>query len=205
MNKPFAVQGMNVVSPKGKALWCKVTEPDRKFDPEGTLSTTLILDPNEPDVQAFIERLEALQDQAFEETKETLGAKASQVRKRPFYVDHTDQDGNQTGNIVFKFALKNVDARKSQGRTSEIVVVDSHKQPVKPVPLVGNDSVVRVAAFVYPYYMAVSKEIGLSFMWTKMQIIELNEYAGKSDDFEDEDGFAATPVASTPVNDEEDF
>lgn len=205
MNKPFAVQGMNVVSPKGKALWCKVTEPDRKFDPEGTLSTSLVLDPNEPDVQAFIEKLEALQDQAFEETKETLGAKASQVRKRPFYVDHTDQEGNPTGNIVFKFALKNVDARKAQGRASEIVVVDSHKQAVNPVPLVGNDSLVRVASFVYPYYMAVSKEIGISFMWTKMQIIELVEYAGKSDDFDDEDGFAAAPVVASTTPDEEDF
>ena len=77
MNKPFAVTGATFVSPKGKALWCKVTEPDRKFDPEGTLSTSLVLNPESPDVKAFIESLEELQDKAYTETVESLGAKGS--------------------------------------------------------------------------------------------------------------------------------
>lgn len=206
MNKPFAVSGINVVSPKGKALWCKVTEPDRKFDPEGTLSTTLVVDPNSPDVKAFIERLEELQDQAYNETVESLGAKGSQVRKRPIFVDHVDQNGNQTGNIVFKFALKNVDARAKKGQQHSIQVVDAQKQAVNPVPLVGNDSVIRVASYVYPYYMAMSKEIGLSMMWTKMQIIDLVEYSGGASggDFDEEDGFTAKAETSDSFG-EDDF
>lgn len=194
MNKPFAVSGMNVVSPKGKAVWCKVTEPDRKFDPEGTLSTDLVLDPNTPDVKAFIERLEALQDKAFDETQESLGAKGKQVVKRGFYSDEYDQDGNATGNIVFKFKLKNVDARREKGQQHEIQVVDSNKQRVSPVPLVGNGSTIRVASYVYPYYMASTKQVGLSMLWSKMQIIDLVEYSGGKggDDFDTEDGFAAS-------------
>lgn len=202
-NKPFAVGGMNVVSPKGKALWCKVNEPDRKFDSEGTLSTQLVCDPNDPAVQKFIERLETLQDTAFAESVETLGeAKGKQIRKRLLYTDHCDQDGNPTGNIVFKFALKGVDKRASQGKPSTIAVVDAHKQAVNPVPNVGNDSEIRVGAFVYPYYMAMSKEIGLSMMWTKMQIIDLVEYGGGSggSDFDEEEGFATVATSA-----DEDF
>lgn len=202
MNKPFAVTGATFVSPKGKALWCKVTEPDRKFDPEGTLSTSLVLNPESPDVKAFIESLEELQDKAYTETVESLGAKGSQVRKRPIYTAHVDQNGNQTGNIVFKFALKNVDARKAKGSPHTIGVVDSQKQPVHPVPLVGNDSTIRVASYVYPYYMAMSKEIGLSMMWTKMQIIDLVSYA--VDEFDAEDGFTAE-AASPESFGEDDF
>lgn len=185
-NKPFAVQGMTVVSPKGKALWCKVTEPDRKFDEAGTLSTSLVLEADAPETKAFIARLETLLDKAYEETVETMGAKGKQVRKRDLYTE------DEQGNYVFKFNLKGVDNRKARGQQHEIAVVDAQKQRVSPVPLIGNDSVIRVASFVFPYYMAVSKEVGLSFMWTKMQIIDLVEYSAGGDDFDEEDGFATT-------------
>lgn len=194
MNKPFAVQGTSFVSPKGKAVWCKVTEPDRKYDSAGTLSTDLVLDPEAPDVKAFIERLEALQNQAFEETQETLGAKGKQVKKKPVYSEEYDQDGNPTGNIVFKFKLKGVDTRREKGQQHEIKVIDAKKQKVNPVPLVGNGSTIRVKAFVYPYYMASTKDVGLSMMWSDLQIIDLVEYSagGGGDDFDTEDGYAAS-------------
>lgn len=187
-NKPFAVQGMNVVTPKGAALWCKHKEPDRKFDADGTLSTSLVLKADDPATTAFIERLDKLLDKAFEETVETLGAKGKQVRKRDMYVE--DEDGN----YVFKFNLKGVDARKARGQQHSIQIVDAHKNKLTDAPLVGNGSEIRVASFVFPYYMAVSKEVGLSFMWTKMQIIELVEFASKDDDFDDEDGYVTDSV-----------
>ena len=187
-NNPFAVSGMNVVTPKGKAMWCKYAEPDRKFVPEGKLETQLVLDPNDPATQAFIDRLEKLQETAFSETLETLGAKGKDVTKRPLYTE------DDNGNYVFKFALKNVDGRRAAGKQHEIQVVDANKQPVTTKPLVGNGSTIRVASFVYPYYMAMNKQIGLSMMWSKMQIIDLVEYsagAGGGSDFDEEDGFTA--------------
>lgn len=188
-NKPFAVSGMNVVTPKGKALWCKYAEPDRKFDAEGRLETQLVLDPNDPATSAFVDRLEALRDKAYEEAKETLGAKGNQLKTRDIY----NIDDN--GQYVFKFSLKGVDSRRAAGKQADIQVVDSMKRPVTDKTLVGNGSVIRVASFVYPYYMAMSKEIGLSMMWTKMQIIDLVEYSGASgggSDFDEEDGFGAS-------------
>lgn len=196
-NKPFAVGGMNVVTPKGKALWCKYAEPDRKYDENGRLETQLVLDPNDPATGAFVERLQSLQEQAFVETKETLGAKGNAVRMRELYT--VDEDGN----YVFKFALKGVDARRAAGKAHEIQVVDANKQRLIDKPLVGNGSVIRVASWVYPYYMAMNKEVGLSMMWTKMQIIDLVEYSGASgggSDFDEEDGFTADATTA-----EDDF
>lgn len=191
-NKPFAVGGMNVVSPKGKAKWCKYVQPDREYDTDGKYETLLILDPSDPATQAFVNRLEKLQDQAFEETLETLGARGKGVTKRHLYTE------DDQGNYVFKFSLKGIDKRKAEGKPHEIVVVDAQKNPIVDKPLVGHGSTIRVASFVYPYYMATNRQVGLSMMWSKMQIIDLIEYKpnGGGDDFDEEEGFAVTATVA---------
>lgn len=196
-HNPFAVQGMNVVTPKGKALWCKYLEPDRKYVPEGKLETQIVLDPNDPATQAFVDRMEALQDTAFNETVETLGAKGKNVVKAPIY----QEDDN--GNYVFKFHLNKVDLRKAAGKQHTIQAVDANKQPITDGTLVGNGSTIRVASFVYPYYMASTRQVGLTTLWSKLQVIDLVEYSGGGvgDDFDEEDGY----VAPTASNDADDF
>ena len=198
-NKPFAVGGMNIVSPKGEALWCKHAEADRKFDADGTLSTSVLFDPADPAFVAFKEKVEALQQKAFDETCETLGAaKASQVKMRPLFTEDYDKDGNPTGKVALKVAMKGVDRRRSEGKQYSITVVDAAKNILDPAPLVGNGSVIRVAAFAFPYYMGTTKEVGISFLWSKMQIIDLVEFAAKGgDDFDEEDGFTSETTDST--------
>jgi len=191
--KPFAVKGMNAASPKGSALWCKFKEPDTKFNAKGEYSTDLVCDPKDPAVQAYIEKLEKLVDIAYNETCETLGAaKAREVRKAAVYKDDYDQDGNPTGKIIFKYKLKDLTDRRERGDSAEILVVDAKRNPLgKEAPLVGNGSTIRVVSYANPYFMASTKTVGLSHIWSKMQIIDLVEFsgAGGSDEFDDEDGF----------------
>lgn len=189
-NKPFSVKGINVTSPKGAALWCKVQEPDYTFNAKGIYATSLVCNPDDPQVKAFIEKLEDLRDTALAETQETLGAKAKGVKARPVYKEDIDQDGNDTGNIVFSFKMSNVED-KEPGK-DKIIVVDAQRTPIKDIPLVGNGSEIRCVAYANPYYMATTKEVGISLLWSKMQIIDLVEYGG-GDDFDDEDGYTATP------------
>ena len=199
--KPFAVKGFNVTSPKGTAMWCKITEPDRMYNDKGVLSTSLVCDPDDPTVKAFVAKLEELRDIALAETKETLGAKAAMYKPRPVFTPEYSQDGAETGAIVFKFTLKDVDDRLAEGKQGKIVVVDTKKQVVNPVPLIGNGSVIRCVAFANPYTMPNTKEVGVTLIWTKMQIIELVSFGGVSDEFDEEDGFQSE-VAS-PVKEEE--
>jgi hypothetical protein len=200
INKPFAVKGQNVTSPKGEALWCKVAEPDFTYNAKGTFSTSLVCDPNDPTVQAFIQQLEALRDKALEETMETLGAKGKTTKAKDVFVQDYDQDGNETGNIIFKFKMNNVADRKPG--QNKIGVVDAKRQPLPTIPLVGNGSIIRCVAFANPYYMATTKEVGISLLWSKMQIIELQEFGG-NDGFDDEDGYVA-PTAPAPTQDFDD-
>lgn len=207
--KPFAVKGMNITSPKGKALWCKFKEADTKFNAKGEYSTDLVCDPNDPSVKAYIEKLENLLDIAYNETCETLGpARARDVRKASVFKEEVDQNGELTGNVVFKYKLKDISDRKERGDTAEIMVVDAKRNRLgKDAPLVGNGSVIRVVSYANPYYMASTKTVGMSHIWSKMQIIELVEFSGGGgDDFDDEDGFVDDQVAETnDFADEEDF
>lgn len=203
--KPFAVKGMNVVTPKGKALWCKITEPDRKYNEFGEYSTSLVLDPEDDAVRAFIDKLETLRDLALAETKETLGAKGAVYKPRGIANAEFDQDGKATGNVIIKVKMKDVDKRTSSGQQDRISVVDARKEQVTPIPLVGNGSIIRCAAYANPYTMANTKEVGISLIWTKMQLIELVSFSQGGDDFEEEEGFTAEVTPLSPIYEETDF
>ena len=204
--KPFSVKGQNVTSPKGSAKWCKITEPDYTYDDKGTLSTQLICNPDDPAVQAFIERLEELRDKALAETKETLGAKGKAYKAAPIFTEEKDSEEEPTGNIVFKFNLKKVDERAENNHQSTIIVVDAKRNKMAPsdVPLVGNGSVIRCVAFANPYSMPNTKTVGISLIWNKMQLIDLVEYAA-NDEFEDEDGYESADTDNDFDNEDDDF
>jgi len=203
--KPFAVKGMNVVTPKGKALWCKITEPDRKYNEFGEYSTSLVLDPEDDAVRAFVDKLETLRDVALAETKETLGPKGAMYKPRGIATAEFDQDGKPTGMVIIKVKLKDVDKRTAAGQADRITVVDAGKVPVSPVPLIGNGSIIRCAAYANPYTMANNKEVGISLIWTKMQLIELVSFSTGGEDFDEEDGFAAAAAPLPPIYNETDF
>jgi len=204
--KPFAVKGMNITTQKGEAVWCKVVTPDRMYNEHGDLSTSLACDPDDPAVAAFVERLEELRDTAYSEAVETFGpAKGKQVKVRDVFTEEFDKEGNPTGKIIFKAKLKDIDIRKEKGDQCTITVVDAKRNPMKTVPLVGNGSIVRLVVYANPYYMANTKEVGISMIWTKMQIIELVEFnGGGADGFDDEDGFEAA-ASDDSMGSEDDF
>jgi len=198
--KPFAVKGFNVTTPKGKALWCKIAEPDRKYTPTGELSMSLVCDPGDPTVVAFISKLEEVRDIALAETKKTLGAKGGAYTTKEVFSEEYDQEGEPTGKVIFKMKLKDIDGRKERGKQHSITVVDAKRQVVNPIPLVGNGSDVKCVVFANPYSMASTKSVGVSMIWDKMQIIELISFGGgDAGGFDEEDGFEA-PSEPSGIN-----
>jgi len=189
--RPCTTKGIGFTTPKGKALWCCNIEPQKKFNDKGDLMTNLVLDPNEPEVKEFIKTLEDLRDTAFEETTNNLGlVKGKQVKKRDVAQPDIDQNGNDTGMIVIKMKLKDVEEKKELGRQYQIDTFDSKKNKLENPPRVGNGSTIRCAGYANPYYMASTKEVGISLIWQKLQIIDLVEIGG-FDSFGEEDGFIA--------------
>jgi len=93
--------------------------------------------------------------------------------------------------IVIKMKLKDVDEKKELGRQYQIDTFDAKKNKLENPPRVGNGSTIRCAGYANPYYMASTKEVGISLIWQKLQIIELIEIGG-FDSFGEEEGFIAS-------------
>lgn len=183
IKKPFTVKGQRVTSPRGKALWCKIDKPDRTFNAKGTYSVDLVLDPDESTTQDFIEKLEALRDTALQQANtKTKGKKYS---ARPVYKEEYDRDGEETGMLVFKFKLNNVDDKKPGQNKVKLVGPKASKGEI-PMVDIGNGSTIRCVAFANPYAMASDKTVGISLILEKVQLIELVTFGG-DDDLEDED------------------
>ena len=196
----------NLQIAKGKALWAKVFEPDTKFDPNGIYSIDLIIP--ETEAQELCEYLDTVVQKRFdEEVKEYPKKKATLSTKPPYEQDY-DEDGNETGNLKFRFKLK-AKGQTRDGREYEQkpAVVDAKRKPITDEVSVGNGSVVKVAYEPIPYVMASTKQVGVSLRMKAVQIIDLVEYGGGAASvFDDEDGFEAeeTTTPTTAFDDGDD-
>lgn len=183
-------------TPKGRAEWAKVVTPDFKFDKAGIYSTDLYLKADDPEVQEMCAKLDDLVEEAKNEAIEENPKRKPLTA--PAYEICTDDDGNETGEIKFKFKLK------AQGKTKEgkiynqrPAVVDSKGNPILKFDedgdvtndgfRIGNGSVVKIAFEPRKYFMASSKTAGVSLRLRALQVVKLEAFAGGGNYFEEED------------------
>ena len=191
---------------KGKSLWSKVFDPDTRFVEEGEYSTQVVVP--EAEAAQVCEQLEALIDEEFNKIVKDKPALKATLSKRPVTEPDIDQDGNATGNVVFKSKLK----AKIRSKTGAVYnqkpnVVDAKRNPMTGIQLVGNGSLVKIAVEPITYYMPSSKQVGVSLRLKAMQVIDLVEHGVPSADslFDDEEGFVAKAIAKdTPTTDFDD-
>ncbi len=184
---------------KGSASWAKVFTPDTKFNTEGTYSIDVIVP--EDEAASICEQLDNLCEEEFNNhVKANPKLKVSLSIRKP-YAPELDENGDETGNIVFR-AKKNAGGVRKDGskwKGSAPIVMDAKRNPVTGI-LIGNGSTVKVAIDLVPYMMQATKQVGLSCRLVGLQVIELIEYAGKSM-FDEEDGFVAEAVAKDDASD----
>ena len=206
ISKPFTVKGIKVTSPIGSAMWCKVVEPDYRYNPEGIYEVSLVLSKDK--ATPLITQLTNIVDTATKEAKEGKGDmklapnKVKTVTNNEVYKDEYDAEGNETGNVIFKFSLKDVD-KLPEGK-NKIAVFNAEGKPIANVPLVGNGSTIRVRGFANPYYMASTNAIGIALKWEALQIIDLVAFSG-GEGFDAVDGSFVDEDEEIPFkNDSED-
>jgi hypothetical protein len=195
-----------ITTPKGTAIFPKLNEPDKKFNPEGVYSVTLRL----PDTEAkpLIGKLTQMHDQMLAEETKKLGKKNLKTGTKPWKTA-TDWDKESESRVDvpgftdFTFKLKAKVTTKT-GKTWE-------QRPMlfdaKLVPLpqdsdpVGGGSTIRVNAEVYPWYTP-SLGFGISLRPRGVQVLDLKTYStakdGSSFGFQaDDDGYAFTGAAES--------
>lgn len=180
---------------KGKSLWTKVFEPDTRFVPEGEYSTQIVV----PEAEAadVCEQLEALAKAKFDEAVKDNPKLKNVLSMRPVSEPEYDDNGNETGNVVFKTKLKaRIKSRSGETYSQSVSVVDAKKTPMDGSQMVGNGSTIKVAVEPVPYVMQSTKQVGVSLRLKALQVLSLVEYGAPSTDiFDEEDGFVSKAVA----------
>jgi hypothetical protein len=189
---------------KGNAKWAKVHVPDTKFNPDGDYSIQALMSAEEAAVVE--EKLQEILDEFVAELVKEKPQLAKTLKLADLCETEFDQDGVETGNIIFKAKRKAIIHSKKTGKdyVQNVVVVDAKLQPTKVD--IGNGSVVKIAVEPRPYYMPSTKTAGVSLQLNAVQVITLVEYKGSASAvFDEEEGYETEATNNTPFDVNEDF
>jgi len=181
---------------KGNAKWAKVFEADYRFVPEGEYSIQVTM----PEEQAaeVCEQLDNMAQAKLAEAVKDNPKLKTVLSTRKSYEAETDENGNPTGNLLFKAKMKSrIKSRDGQTYTQQPMVVDAKRTPMQGNTLVGNGSLVNIAVEPIPYVMQSTKQVGVSLRLKAVQVIDLVEYGGSgaSSIFDEEDGYITAAVS----------
>jgi hypothetical protein len=177
---------IQIVTPKGTAVYPWLNRPDTKFSDDGEYKVTLKV-PAE-DAQDLINKLDNILDEYLSE-QSSKDPKVGRFKTNAPYEEEVDDNGNLTGNYLFKFKQK-AKVHTKDGRTIDMKVAlfDASRTPTQAA--VGGGSELKVAATVWPYVMPATKSVGLSLRPSAVQILSLVSLSsGVANVFDVEDGF----------------
>lgn len=219
MAKPKRIR---IVTPQGVAKFPYLTTPDTQFNSDGEYKVNIILDPADPDVQPFLDRLDELATEAVEKAKTDLiaGAKTPKLGERAAeavipqepYREDLDSEGEPTGKIEVRFKTRARGTRKDGSVwTRTVNLFDAKGKPLGEGVAVYGGAVIKVNFTPNPYYVAGTKAAGISLQLNAVQVLELSSGADASFyGFSSEEGFdseddAASSEGSNDDGGEEDF
>ena len=207
-------------TPKGVASYCWIKQPDTKFKPDGEYSVNLTVPASE--AAPLIQILEPIFEAAFQEQCEAFeqrmnDAKGPQkakmkakgeIKRGDFYAPEYDDDGEETGNLVFKFKMN---AQFKKKGTEEVIkmspqIFDAKGNKVKTVPNIGAGSVIKVNFAPDGYYTDAAHMAGITLRLNAVQILELVEFGGGGNagsyGFGKEDGYESNAENEEGFKDE---
>lgn len=198
-------------TPRGVFIYPKLVEPDTKFDSDGTYAVKVALDADADSTKAFIKKLEAERAEFIKEFKAEDKKNVAKVKKAnmaELYEEETDDEGEETGRLLFRFKLKAiVRPKNSDAFEQKPRLFDGLKQPITEAIKMWSGTEGKISGEIFPFYMASTKTIGLSLRCKAAQILKLvsGGDGGTAEDYgfeEDEDGFDGSDApTSQPVPD----
>lgn len=164
-------------TPEGVAKFPWLTTPDTRFNEAGEYKVTLVLPADDEATQKLIEKIEKV----YETFRKTL--KGAKLKRKPdslgFEPEYTD-DGDETGNILFKFKSKTGYTNKAGEfvKMNAPKLFDSKLQelPKDTVIWGGSTMIVNFSPSAYDH----GKNLGVTLRLNACQIIQLNNGGEKS-------------------------
>lgn len=176
-----------ITSPKGVAKWAKLNKPDTKFNPDGDYSIELLLDPQEPTTQPFIDMLEAAHEAGYQAAKKA-DPKKKYVKQNIKVVNDTTKnketgEETETGLIRVSFKTKASGNRKDGTRWNFRPALYDAKGNVLPSDiLIYGGSVIKVAFSIRHTPMKTGAFYS-SFNLKAVQVIDLKTAGSREASF----------------------
>lgn len=170
-----------MVTPKGVAIWPKLTSPDTKFNPLGVYQVDLAVPFEE--AEGFMKKLAAIH-------KDHTGKVPAKAENTMWKMEIDEETGDETGRVIFKCKIKNIQRKDGTVWDRKPVLWDAKGNRIQNVNM-GSGTVMRLKISVYAW-MASGKK-GVSLQPLQVQVIELKEFTGGGESFAFdvvEDGFA---------------
>jgi len=154
-----------------------IQKASTNFEPTGMFETQLAFDPAE--VTDMIEELQALIDAEFEKVKADKPKLKKTLTKTDLGTEELDDEGDETGRLIFKFKQKQLIETKSGDTFKKVIqLVDGRgKRVTKPVKI-GPGTTAKVNFEPWAYFNAKDKVVGVTLRLIGFQIIKLVEYEG---------------------------
>jgi len=198
-----------ITTPKGRARWPKLNEPDRKFNHNGEYSAELALEGE--DAEQLKAKLEAIYEKEYERMCIREGKK--KLKRCPLPIKAvTDQNGEETGETGFRFKLKAlVETRDGRSWEQRPDLFDAQGNCMSEA--IGGGSLIRISSEPAPWY-TVSLGFGLTLRLRGVQVLELKAPSGgdatsygfeKEEGFETSEDFAAQFSGVEDTSESEDF
>lgn len=173
-------KGTLITFPKGVAVYPALNRPDTKYDELGQYKADFKV--TSEVAEPFIKQLQKV-------AKDHTGRALPKAKNSVWYME-LDDDGEETGMVVFKVRVKNKN-RKSDGKLWDRrpLVIDAKKNDMPVDVAVWGGSVIRVQAEVYEWQNNDKK--GVTLQPVMVQVIELvtGGSRGDSSAFDEEDGY----------------
>lgn len=190
---------VKITSPKGVAVYPKLTKPDTKFKAEGEYSIKLKLPQEAAD--ALVAKLTPILEdfkktEKFQTTAKKVGLK--KVKQLDWYKDVNDDEGNATGDVEMSFKAKASGKKKdgTEWKRGPVAVFDAKGTPLKDVQVWGG-SEVKVSFSPMPW-INPKGEYGVKLGLEAVQVLRLVSGGNRDASdfgFGEEEGFTAEDEA----------
>ena len=191
-----------IVTPRAVAVYPWLNSPDTKFNVEGEYKVTLKIGSDEaaPLIEEIDETINEYQKEQAEKDP-----KVGRYSANPPYEEEVDDQGNLTGNYLFKFKQKaKINTKDGRSIDMKVALYDAQRTPTDA--MIGGGSEIKVAATLWPYILPTTKSVGVSLRPSAVQILSLVSVGGNkmASLFDEEEGFVASNDNAAPSDDNEE-
>ncbi|WP_419810782.1 hypothetical protein [Bacterioplanoides sp.] len=186
------------ITPRVELQFARLDSPDFKYNTDGEFIAFIALDPANPEHAEFISDYREMEEAAWAELVEE-DKKRKKWKTASRLVEELDEEGDETGRLIMKFKQNHKLHSKKTGKSytvNTIPTLDASRKTVAGLKPSGG-SIVRVKFRNRKAAVASSKELLITNDLVAVQVIELVEFNGAANGFDDEDGFDGSGYESS--------